>query len=66
MMTWDPEKKILTMDLHNLQHCGFELDDFEGELFLNGIDDPAARAPGSIVVDCEGLGDLMESRGQGE
>ena len=35
-MRYDPETKILTMSQTDLEHCGFDWLDFEGELFLKG------------------------------
>jgi hypothetical protein len=35
-MKYDPSNKILTMSQTDLEHCGFNWVDFEGELFLSG------------------------------
>lgn len=35
-MKYDPMNRILTMSQTDLEHCGFDWDDFEGELFLSG------------------------------
>lgn len=45
-MRYDHETKILTMTQTDLEHCGFNWDDLDGELFLSGHmnDEEAARA----------------------
>jgi hypothetical protein len=47
---WNAKTSTLTMDLFNLEHCDFSHDEFDGELHLNGIDDPKARWPETLVV----------------
>jgi hypothetical protein len=42
------------MDLFNLEHCGFDYEEFKKELFLNGIDDRAAEFPIMLCVNFEG------------
>lgn len=37
-MKYDPATKILTMTQTDLEHAGFDWTDFEGVLFLNGMD----------------------------
>jgi ribosomal protein L37AE/L43A len=53
-MKFIKDKKLLVMSLMDLEHCGFNHDDFCGELFLNGIDDPDAQTPDLIMVDFVG------------
>ena len=48
------ESGIITMSLMDLEHCGFKYEDFLGELFLNGIDDPEAERPILLMVDFVG------------
>ena len=36
MINYDKSNKILTMDIVNLQHCGFNEHDLLSELFLSG------------------------------
>lgn len=51
MIQWFPETSTLVLDLHNLEHCGFDLDLLDDELFLNGIKDEKAKQPHIIVVE---------------
>lgn len=49
-MKWNPATRTLVMDRHNAEHCKFNWDFLEGEVFLNGIDDPAAKSPRKIII----------------
>ena len=49
-MMYDPKNKILTMSQTDLEHCGFNWDDFESELFLSGMDEIAKDAFTIIVT----------------
>lgn len=53
-MRFHKDKKIITMSLMDLEHCGFSYEEFRGELFLNGIDDPEAELPIMFMVDVVG------------
>ncbi len=50
-MKFHKDLKIITMSLMDLEHCGFNYEDFCGELFLNGIDDEEAKQPIMLAVD---------------
>lgn len=54
MMKYDPKSKTLKMDLVDLEHCGFDHDEFEAELHLAGIEDPGARWPEKLEVEFRG------------
>jgi hypothetical protein len=51
MMSYDKKTNVMTMDLMDLEHCGFDRDDLDKELFLHGIDDDEARNPFVILVN---------------
>lgn len=53
-MKFNLKNGILTMDLFELEHCGFDYDEFKNELFLHGIDDKAAEFPIMLCVNFEG------------
>jgi predicted RNA-binding Zn-ribbon protein involved in translation (DUF1610 family) len=53
-MKFIKDKKMVVMSLMDLEHCGFRYDDFCGELFLSGIDDPDALTPDLLMVDFVG------------
>jgi hypothetical protein len=50
-MKFHKDLKIITMSLVDLEHCGFNYEEFLGELFLNGIDDKEAEMPVMLAVD---------------
>lgn len=50
-MKFHKDLKIITMSLMNLEHCGFNYEEFCGELFLQGIDDEEAKEPIMLMVD---------------
>lgn len=54
MIQYDSQQRIVVMDLTDLEHCGFDHDEFDSELRLRGIDDPNARFPFAIVVNVAG------------
>ena len=37
MITYDPKTKTVKMDLVDLEHCGFDHDEYQSELFLSGL-----------------------------
>jgi hypothetical protein len=41
-MRFIKDKRTMVMSLVDLEHCGFDYDEYIGELFLNGIDDKEA------------------------
>jgi len=53
MIRYDKETKTVTMDLVDLEHCGFDHDVYRGELFLHGLDetDPDLQWPEKIIVN---------------
>ena len=58
-MKYIPELNLIEMDLMDLEHCGFEHDRYEGELFLNGIDNEAAKWPVMMAVNFSGGAAIM-------
>jgi len=52
-MKWNKENKTVYTNLVSLEHCGFDIREFDGELHLMGIDDPEARWPDYLVVEFE-------------
>ena len=54
MIRYDPELGLVQMDLGDLEHCGFDHTAFDGELFLVGIEEPAARWPLALIVNFAG------------
>ena len=54
MMKWDANKKVMVMDLMDLEHCGFNHEEYLGELHLHGIDDKGAEDPFAILVNFAG------------
>lgn len=53
-MRYLEKENIMVMSLVDLEHCGFTYDQYEGELFLNGIDSEAARSPVMLAVNFTG------------
>lgn len=53
-MDYLEKERIMVMSLVDLEHCGFTWDAFEGELFVYGIDNEAARSPVMLAVDFTG------------
>jgi hypothetical protein len=51
MITYDKKTETVTMDLINLEHCGFNQDEFLQELFLSGIDEKGCTFPNKIVIN---------------
>lgn len=49
MITYDPKTKVVTMNLSDLVHCGFNYDEFRDALFVDGLDD--AITPDKLVVN---------------
>ncbi len=47
-------KNVVIMDLMDLEHCGFDHEDFDFELRASGINDPEARWPVALVVNFGG------------
>lgn len=56
MIKFDPETKTVTMDLVDLEHCGFDHDDYKSELFLAGLNDtdPVITWPEKMVINFAG------------
>ena len=53
-MRFLPKKRVVVMDLVDLEHCGFDVEEFHSELFLHGIDDVEATFPLALVVNFAG------------
>ncbi len=51
MIQWDKATDTVTMDLVDLEHCGFDVAEYRAELYVAGIDDEAAGDPASLVVN---------------
>lgn len=49
MIKYDPKTNVVTMDLVDLEHCGFDHDEFKAALFLAGMDDTIV--PEKLVVN---------------
>lgn len=54
MIEYDTDNRVVTMDLVDLEHCGFDWREFKDELKLAGIDDMAAEWPVALLVDFVG------------
>ncbi|HML21864.1 MAG TPA: hypothetical protein PKD09_09460 [Aggregatilinea sp.] len=50
MLTYDPATRTVTMNLTSLEHCGFDHEQFDDELFIHGYESEEARAPEKIIV----------------
>jgi hypothetical protein len=50
MITYDRTTKTTTMNLVDLEHCGFDVDEYHDELYLAGIEDENAKWPDSLLV----------------
>jgi len=48
------EKSVVLMDLIDLEHCGFDHEDFDFELKASGIRDKEARWPVALIVNFAG------------
>jgi len=53
-MKYLKDKSIVVMDLIDLEHCGFDHDDFDFELRASGIRDREARWPVALIVNFAG------------
>ena len=53
-MRFIKDKRIMVMSLVDLEHCGFDYNEYIGELFLHGIDEKEAEIPVMMVVDFAG------------
>ena len=53
-MKYIKDKNIVVMDLMDLEHCGFDHEDFEFELRTSGIRDREARWPAALIVNFAG------------
>jgi len=60
MITYHKEKKVLELDLIDLEHCGFDVGELIVELLTLGIEDPGAGWPTAMIVNFAG-GCIMES-----
>lgn len=57
MIHYDPATLTVVMDLTDLEHCGFDHDDFVGELLTSGMSDEMAedaRWPVALMVNFAG------------
>lgn len=57
MICYDPATFTVVMDLTDLEHCGFNHDDFIGELLTSGMSDETvatAQWPVALVVNFAG------------
>jgi len=56
MITYDLNTKMIRMSLVDLEHCGFDHEEFETELWLAGLDrdDKSISWPETLVVDFAG------------
>ena len=50
MVTYDQKTKTIKMALHDLEHCGFDTDQFAQELFMAGIEIDLLE-PETLIVD---------------
>ena len=53
-MRYIKDKNIVVMDLMDLEHCGFDHEDFDFELRACGIRDREARWPVALIVNFAG------------
>lgn len=53
-MEYIKSKSLVIMDLIDLEHCGFNHNDFDFELRVSGIEDPEAKWPAAMVVNFSG------------
>ena len=53
-MKYIKDKNIVVMDLIDLEHCGFDHEDFDFELRASGIRDREARCPVALIVNFAG------------
>ena len=54
MIEYDTDNRVMTMDLMDLENCGFDWHEFTAELKLAGIDDIAAEWPIALLVNFVG------------
>jgi hypothetical protein len=54
MIRYDAKNCIVVMDLVDLEHCGFDWDEFAAEIELAGIKDNAALNPIALLVNFSG------------
>lgn len=54
MIKFFPDQRVITMDLVDLEHCGFDHEEYVGELHLGGIDDERAKFPLALLVNVAG------------
>lgn len=52
MIKYDAQNRVLTMSQTDLEHCGFNWDDFRGECFLSGLmnDEETKLAEGAFTI----------------
>jgi len=62
MIRYYPKEGVIVMDLVDLEHCGFNHDDFAGELFLAGIEN-SPLWPVALIVNFGG-GAVITGRAQ--
>jgi len=51
---FNKEKRIVIMNLVDLEHCGFDWEEYCSELRMHGIADEEARNPIAIIVNFAG------------
>ena len=54
MITYDAEHRVIVMDLVDLEHCGFDYDEFYYEIETSGITDEDAAFPMALLVNFAG------------
>lgn len=50
MITYDWSTKTVTMDLVDLEHCNFDVEEYHDELHLAGIEHKDAQWPDFLLV----------------
>lgn len=53
-MEYFKDQNLVVMDLVDLEHCGFDHEDFDFELRARGIEDVKARQPVAVIVNFAG------------
>lgn len=54
MMKYHKKSRIMEMELYDLEHCGFDYEEYLKELFLHGFDDEDAENPTALIVNFAG------------
>lgn len=53
-MEYIKSENLVVLDLVDLEHCGFNHEEFDFELRVSGIEDPEARWPTALVINFSG------------